>query len=291
MQYRIENEKLRLTVDSKGAEMVSLVNKATGAEMLWQADPAVWNRHAPLLFPYTGRLKEGKFTWKDKEYPGAAHGFGRDLEHVLTGQSDDTLTLEARDSEATRRHFPFAFVLRSSYRLEGCRLLHTVAVENPGDETLRFGFGFHPGFVCPFDEEHCAADYDLKFDTPQSPVLQLTPGGLCGGTEVLMENSDALPLSDTLFSADSLCMTQLTAHTLSLVERDSGRAVRVNIEGFPYVLAWSAATEHLRFVCIEPWHSLPDRLDASGRWEDKPCAAALAPGERWSTCLKMEFCR
>ena len=35
MQYTIENEYLRLTVDTHGAEAVSVVNKATGAEMLW----------------------------------------------------------------------------------------------------------------------------------------------------------------------------------------------------------------------------------------------------------------
>ena len=41
MRYTIENDELRLTVDSRGAEAVSAVNKRTGAEMLWQADPAV----------------------------------------------------------------------------------------------------------------------------------------------------------------------------------------------------------------------------------------------------------
>ena len=51
MQYTIENEYLRLTVDTHGAEAVSVVNKATGAEMLWCGDPAVWGRHAPILFP------------------------------------------------------------------------------------------------------------------------------------------------------------------------------------------------------------------------------------------------
>lgn len=50
MQYSIENDILRLTVDSHGAEPVSVIHKPTGAELLWQADPAVWKRHAPILF-------------------------------------------------------------------------------------------------------------------------------------------------------------------------------------------------------------------------------------------------
>ena len=60
MQYSIENEILRLTVDSHGAEPVSVVHKPTGAELLWQADPAVWARHAPILCPYTGQLPGGE---------------------------------------------------------------------------------------------------------------------------------------------------------------------------------------------------------------------------------------
>ena len=55
MQATIHNEFLTLTVDTHGAEAVSLKN-AAGQEMLWQADPAVWKRHAPILFPWTGKL-------------------------------------------------------------------------------------------------------------------------------------------------------------------------------------------------------------------------------------------
>ncbi len=55
MQATIQNEFLSLTVDTHGAEAVSLKN-AAGEELLWQADPAVWKRHAPILFPWTGKL-------------------------------------------------------------------------------------------------------------------------------------------------------------------------------------------------------------------------------------------
>ena len=43
MQATIQNEFLSLTVDTHGAEAVSLKN-AAGEELLWQADPAVWKR-------------------------------------------------------------------------------------------------------------------------------------------------------------------------------------------------------------------------------------------------------
>ena len=76
MQATIHNEFLTLTVDTHGAEAVSLKN-AAGQEMLWQADPAVWKRHAPILFPWTGKLKDGSFTHGGKTYKGGQHGFAR----------------------------------------------------------------------------------------------------------------------------------------------------------------------------------------------------------------------
>ena len=60
MRYSIENDTLRLTVDTHGAEAVSVIHKPTGAELLWSGDPSVWGRHAPILFPYTGKLTGGK---------------------------------------------------------------------------------------------------------------------------------------------------------------------------------------------------------------------------------------
>lgn len=89
MQYTIENEILRLTVDTHGAEAVSVIHKPTGAELLWCGDASVWGRHAPILFPYTGKLTDGKMIAKGVEYQGGQHGFARDVEHVLTEQTAD----------------------------------------------------------------------------------------------------------------------------------------------------------------------------------------------------------
>mgnify|MGYP002240458002 CR=1 FL=1 len=74
MQATIHNEFLSLTVDTHGAEAVSLKN-AAGEELLWQADPAVWKRHAPILFPWTGKLKDGSFTHGGKTYKGGQTRF------------------------------------------------------------------------------------------------------------------------------------------------------------------------------------------------------------------------
>lgn len=291
--YTLENEALRLTVCAMGAEAVSLIDKATGAEMLWCGDPAVWGRHAPILFPYTGKLTGGKLIAKGAEYAGGQHGFARDVEHALVQQTADTLTLELRANESTRRYWPYDFVLRSVFRLEGRTVHHTLAVENPSEEKLMFGIGYHPAFVVPFDDKHTTADYEFRFDAVESPLcLSCLPNGLLNGTDYhyLARNTDTIPLADDLFDHDSHCMVNLKSKTLGIVEKDTGRNVTCNIEGYPYVLIWSKPGPY-HFVCIEPWHSLPGEENGSLQWEDRAAAAVLAKGERWQTTLSTTFDR
>ena len=57
--HTLENECLRVTVADDGAELVSVWDKASGSERVWNADPAVWNRHAPILFPFVGKVVDG----------------------------------------------------------------------------------------------------------------------------------------------------------------------------------------------------------------------------------------
>ena len=56
MEY-IENEFLKIGVEYHGAELSSIYDKKRDKELLWQADPAFWKRHAPILFPFVGKLR------------------------------------------------------------------------------------------------------------------------------------------------------------------------------------------------------------------------------------------
>ncbi len=293
MEYTIENDYLRVRVQSKGAELCSVVKKETGEELLWQADPEVWGRHAPILFPYCGRLRGGAFTHKGVSYEGGQHGFARDLEHTLVEQGTDTITLCLEANVLTMEKFPFAFKLFSTFRLSGETVHHSIRVQNDGDEPMPFGFGYHPAFLCPFDGAHKAEDYVLRFEQPESPLVIETgedDGLVTGETRVYFDGQTDIPLRDGFFDHDSTCFSRLRSKTFSLVEKDTGRRVTVDIEGYPYVLMWSAKGP-IRFVCIEPWHSLPDARTATGVWTEKLDTVRLAPGESWETDLAMTFAR
>lgn len=293
MQATIHNEFLTLTVDTHGAEAVSLKN-AAGEEILWQADPELWKRHAPILFPWTGKLPGGTFCHDGKTYKGGQHGFARDLEHTLLEAGNDTIRLELRSDETIKaERFPFDFVLASTFRLEGKTLHHTLEVTNPGKEELRFGIGYHPAFNIPFDANHTTTDYEFRFDQPESPmIIDASAGGLLSGKCYYQwKNQQTIPLTDDLFDNDSFCMAGLRTKTLGIYEKDTGRHIVCKVEGFPYSLIWSALAKPVRFVCIEPWNSLPGAVDDPQEWSERAAAACLAPGEKWSTTLTTTFDR
>ncbi len=55
----ISNEQLTIQVSPHGAELCSIF--ANGKEYLWQADPAFWKRHSPVLFPIVGSVWENEY--------------------------------------------------------------------------------------------------------------------------------------------------------------------------------------------------------------------------------------
>ena len=291
MKYSIENEILKVTVLDRGSQICSVIHKCDGVEHIWQAHPNVWGKHGPILFPHCGGLTDGVMNAKGNTYKYTKHGFAKEMAFSLAEQTENQLVLELTDSPETMEYWPYKFRLRSTFILEGDTLHHTLTVENRDEEEMPFGIGFHPGFAVPFDSEHKAEDYALCFDQVENPICMATPKGMISGeTYRLGTNITAIPLDEELFAHDSHCMTGLQSKTLGLYEKDTGRGVVCSIKNFPYCLIWSMPGVP-QFVCIEPWHSLPGLSTGSTRWEDKPAAAILAPGEDWSTTLSMGFVR
>ena len=292
MEYIIENEYLKVTVTTWGAQVKSVVRKCDGVEHMWPAEKSVWGYHAPILCPHCGKLVDGKLEAKGQIYESAQHGFARTSEHELTAISEDTVVMELRASEETLARFPYEFALISTFTLEGDTLHHTLTVENWDDEALPFGIGYHPAFNVPFDDKHVATDYELRFSEMESPLcVNCLPKGLVTDkTYWLGSNLKSLPIDEKLFANDSHCMVNLRSQTLGIYEAGTGRGVVCNISEFPYCLIWSKPGMP-KFVCIEPWQSLPSPENGSTDWNQKPAAAILNPGESWSTTLSTSFVR
>ena len=141
----LENEVLRLEIADKGAELSRVWDKELGCERLWSADPAVWNRHAPILFPFVGKVVDGHYRLKGRVYPmKTQHGFARDLDFVCMEEGDSSITQLLCSTAETREIYPFDFRLLVRHRLDGAnpRLLHVEwELSNTGGETMYYAIG------------------------------------------------------------------------------------------------------------------------------------------------------
>lgn len=105
MTYTLSNDLLTVSIQDAGAQLCS-VRSAGGTEYLWQADPAVWGRHAPLLFPLIGRLQDSQYTLDGRAWSISSPWVcpRRSVPGVRAGPT--ALSFQLEDSEETRPGVP-----------------------------------------------------------------------------------------------------------------------------------------------------------------------------------------
>ena len=261
MEYSIQNETLCLTVNSKGAELWELHRRGEeGRPLLWDGKADIWPRRAPVCFPWCGKVEDGWFTYAGRRYPAPQHGFIRDMEHTLTGRGEDFLEF-CLDWPGDGKHWPWAFSFTTRYTLEGNTVVTTCTAVNRSEEPMPAQLGFHAGLRCPFSPGKTPQDYCIRFEQPEAP----------GG-------GDTFALEEHVFDHDSLCLPGLKSAWAQVEERGTGRYLRVDTAGFPYVLLWSAPGIP-GYVCIEPWTG---HLGSGHDLAARPGAVLLGEGEALS---------
>jgi galactose mutarotase-like enzyme len=99
----LENDLLKVTVADAGAELISVIDKKSGKERIWVADPSVWNRHAPILFPFIGNVVDKKYRIGGKEYSmKTQHGFARDMGFTCIEEDSEKITHFLKASDITK---------------------------------------------------------------------------------------------------------------------------------------------------------------------------------------------
>lgn len=285
----LANARCRATFSPHGAELTSFT--LDGLDYIWPADPAVWARHAPVLFPIVGRLPQDTYQHKGQAYQLPQHGFARDREFTVLTHDAAAITFELRADAQTRAVFPFAFVLRIRYSLHDTTLTVGWEVENPtgaGTELL-FSIGAHPAFRCPLLPEETFEDYYLAFDHPVTLARQQLRGGLrTGETVAVLTQQAELPLSYPLFAADALVFAHSDFPALTLRSRRSARFVRMQFKEFPYLGLWTKGPG-AGFVCIEPWHGVASAESGPAELRAKEGILPLAPGRTFVAAYQIEI--
>ena len=274
--FTLGNDTMTATVAAEGAELCSLKN-AQGLELLWQAGEA-WPRHAPLLFPIVGRLKNDELRHGGKIYPMTQHGFARDHRFDWVQREPTSCGLLLVDDAATRLRYPFAFRLSVAYTLHRADLEVALEIANTGDAMLPASIGAHPAFNWPLLPGLAKEDYALAFSQEEAlPIRRLKDGLLRAAPEPTPIRGNRLALSERLFDDDAIILDRPASSSVRFAAR-SGPELEVSWEGFRELGIWSKP-KGAPFLCIEPWHGFASPADFDGEFKDKPGLMHIAPAE------------
>ncbi|KAB2914495.1 MAG: aldose 1-epimerase family protein [Bacteroidetes bacterium] len=282
----IKNEYLTATINPLGAELKSLKNLKTGFEYLWQADPAYWNRSAPILFPIVGEVKNGTYRVDGNEYSLSRHGFARDSVFEITKHTNDEVLLTLKSNPETVKKYPFEFEFSVSYLLQENSILTTFTIHNPSTQNIYFSVGAHPGFNLPAKQ---LKDYYIEFEKPETLERWLLKDNVFSGeTETVVSNSNRLPLTASLFDKDAIVFKNMASKKLNLKSFSGDFTLTMDFDGFPYFGIWTKPNCH-EFVCLEPWCGLADNANFEGEFKGKEGVIVLSPNNTFTRQFSVEI--
>jgi galactose mutarotase-like enzyme len=274
--HTITSKGLSATVLAHGAELCSL-KTADGLELVWQAGPE-WRRHAPLLFPIVGRLKNDQLHHGGRSFPVTQHGFARDSRFEWVERGGSSCRLMLTDNSETRSRYPFAFRFVVTYSLHEADLDVVFEIENPGDEILPASVGGHPAFNWPLLPGTARESYHLHFsDEEPTPIRRLKDGLLRAEPVPSPIAGKSLALSERLFDDDAIILDRLASHSVRYAG-DRGPSLEISWQDFRELGIWSKPGG-APFLCIEPWRGFASPSDFDGELSDKPGLMHIKPGE------------
>ena len=282
----IENGFLRVTVSDTGAELISVVDKANEAERIWIGDPAVWNRHAPILFPFVGKVTDGKYRIADREYTmKTQHGFARDMDFACIEETPVSVTHCLSATDWTREHYPYEFRLTVTHRLEGKQLFIAWGIENRGADQMFFSIGGHPGFLMPKG----VAKEDCLIAFPGMNTLRYKSANKDGyvlpETKTLSLKEGCTPYQEDI--PDTWIFEDEQVRRVGIMLPDGTPYVMLHCDHFPMLAVW--ANPKGPFICLEPWFGRTDDEGFRGSIDQKKAIQSLRSGEKKDICYSIEF--
>ncbi|MEP6466893.1 MAG: aldose 1-epimerase family protein [Parafilimonas sp.] len=283
---QISNNKLSVTISEEGAELQSI--QLNNIEYLWQANNDYWGKHAPVLFPIVGELKDGKYIFNNKEYKLPRHGFARNktFESNQTSASSAIFTLHS--SEETLPVFPFHFIFQVEYKITDTTLSCMYHVQNTGTDIMYFSVGGHPAFNVPLQTGLLYTDYMLEFNNDDVLHRYLLQKGLTGNdVEEIPLNNKRLQLRSSLFYADAIVLKHIKSNQIKLYSDKDAHGLKFKFDGFPYFGIWAAIDAP--FVCLEPWCGIADNMQHDYELTHKEGINKLPAGENWQKTWSVEL--
>ena len=287
----LKNDILTVKVKEHGAELASIMKGST--EYLWQADPAFWGRHSPVLFPIVGSVWEKRYRVDGREYELGQHGFARDMDFTLVRGDDTEVRYRLESDEETLKKYPWPFVLEIAYRLRGNSIDVIWEVSNPRNEDMYFQIGAHPAFNYPDYDPQTEDRGFLSFDRSEGlECIRIKEKG-CVDAETkypleVPESGLFTLRRDTFDVIDTIMLQDSQIGKVALHRNDGSPYLALTFDA-PVVGIWSPPTKNAPFICLEPWYGRCDRAGYEGEYRDKDWVNRLAPGEKFSSVYTIEI--
>ena len=293
--FTLENDELLVTVARRGAELTRIYDKKADREVLWCAEPSVWNRHAPVLFPFVGKCYEGAYVHDGKEYGMTPHGFARDMDFEPLLCDMDECWFRLKDTPETYEKYPFHFEVEIGHRLEGRTIEVMWKVTNTDSGEMLFMMGGHPAFQVP--EGKSIYDFTFEFNRRGCREGQFTdclhylaPNAKGYEKEELQGDlklsEGRVPLTKGFFdTALTYMFDEAQVSSVSLMV-DGSPYVTLECSDFPYLGIWTMEATH-PFVCLEPWYGICASDGYKGELKDRRGIISLPGWENWQKSYRI----
>lgn len=289
--FSLANEQLHVEISNKGAELQSVI--ANGIERLWEGDPAVWGRKAPLLFPLIGRLRDSYYELHGEAITAPMHGFCRDRLFSAQQISENEIRFTTRDDNETRLVYPFAFELTVIYQLNGSTLTKTHLIKNLSNEAMPFEIGGHEAYATHLLPDETMSDYYIAFESAPGSLemFSMDEKGILSLPKIpVMLDEGKLRNTPEQLSIDTIVLEKIPGSQVTLGAITHDYTTTVSFPDFPYLGIWTMAGQaDPRYICIEPWSALPDGYFMERELSKKPGVQSITPGEEAKLTYTIAF--
>ena len=190
----------------------------------------------PILFPVCGSLDLSNSLFGKNYLKLMQHGFARDLKWKYgLNPNKDSLFFCLKDSETTRRYFPFNFKVRIEICLKVNCLEFEINIQNNTNREMPINFGLHPYLNISDFKNLDFFDYSINCQDQKTNVLSSTSNQLkniSNGIDLLI----------------------YTSGKSSFIDNGFKRQITLN-HPYPFDLGVIWTDPPRKMLCLEPWTS------------------------------------
>jgi aldose 1-epimerase len=244
---------------------------------VWRAHP--FRSGIPLLFPWPGRVANGKFSFGAREIdlpinePARGHSI-----HGLTWNCAFAVTrrgpyylhcqVDSSTNPDLQRVWPYRFVLEIDYEI-GNGLRVRAKVRNTGTEAMPFGFGAHPYFHAPLGGVGSRAELMVEVPAARSQwplddkmIPTGSPIALAGKCDLRQPRRLGTESYDDAFQLDPARDPALPC--ARLINHSNQTAIEVRAEAdFGQFVVYAPPDREV--TALEPYTCAPDAFNLAAR--------------------------